>query len=75
MPPKKKGGLSDKKGTAGRGDMAKKQGDRSASPNQLMDKEERDGEQQQKRSRHSGKEKVLDSQETTPAGARGSTGR
>ena len=44
--------------------MAKKQGDRSASPNQLMDQEERDGEQQQKRSRRSGKEKVLDSQET-----------
>ena len=61
MPPKKRGGvLTDKKGRAGRGAQGgRAQGDRSASPNQLADQEE----QQRKRARRSGKEKIDASQE------------
>jgi hypothetical protein len=52
--------LTDKKGRAGRGAQGgRAQGDRSASPNQLADQEE----QQRKRARRSGKEKIDASQE------------
>ena len=69
MPPKKPGsGLSDKKGSTGRGSSGK--GARSASPNQLADQEEREHEQERKRARRSGKEKIDASQEllTNPKG-------
>lgn len=62
MPPKGKGsGLNDKKGRKGRGSSGK--GARSASPNQLAEQEMQEGEQQRKRARRSGKEKIDASQE------------